>query len=450
MITTEMMGTENVKKLIFNLGWPAALTFTVSTIYNLTDVIFVGRWLGSSPIAAVVVVGTITLLFSSVGLAIGIGGASIIARALGEKDKAKAACVFDTQNILIGGSSLVIVLAGWLFEAPILRLFGAQGEIYAYASAYYRVLLLGMPLFSWSTMANMVLHTEGKAKAALYNNLVPTAVNLVLNPVLILGFGLGIAGSAWATVAGYLTGFLLVLRYFTRKGSQAGSRRRLPKLNLKVAGEIVGIGGSVLVHIVASNLFIIVLNQILFKYAQESGVVTYGIINRVLLLFLIPMIGLENGIRPVIGYNFGSQHMDRVRDTVHTALKYGLGIGGCLLAGVLLSADYLVYLFTDDPVLVAQTPFAIRIVFLFFPLFVAQLILNVYFQAIGRPQVAFYLTLLRNLFLLIPLLYLSSAWFGYLGVLYTFPLVDLLMAIPVFWLLRRELNHKLNQRVAAG
>ncbi len=398
MMSSDSLGTEKVKKLLFSMGWPAAMNFLVVTVYNLTDAIFVGKWLGPMQIAAVVVVGTVYFLFSAFGLVIGVGGSSIIARALGEKDKNKAAYAFGNQNLLVLLSSFLIVLIGWIGEDFILRLFGANGAIFPYASAYYRILLFGIPFTSWSSIGNSVIHTEGKAKVAMFNNLVPTIINMLLNPLFIKVFDLGIEGSAWATLVAYILGFLLSIRFFISGMSEINFNYTFIKFKPALVREIGEIGGSTLVNMITSNLFIIVLNQVLFTYEQESGVVLYGIINRVNMLLLIPIIGIDGAIRPTIGYNFGSQRMERIREAINTAMKYGLIVCYGLLGIVSLSADYFIHLFTDNAHLIAQTPLAMRVVFSFFPLIMIQTITNAYFQSIGKPQVAFYLSIQETLF----------------------------------------------------
>lgn len=450
MTSSEMLGTQKVNKLIFSLGWPASLNFLVVTIYNLTDAIFVGKWLGSMQIAAVVIVGTVTFLFSSFGLAAGIGGSSIIARALGEKDKLKAAYVFGNQILLALICSFVIVVFGWIFEDFILRLFGANGGIYPYASTYYRILLFGVPFLSLSMMANNVIHTQGKAKIAMFNSLLPTIINIALNPIFIKGFDMGIAGSAWATMFGYVSGFLLALVFFLRGSGEVKFSYKFLTFKTELVREISQIGGSILLNIGAGNLFTVLLNQALFKYHHEAGVVIYSIINRVNMLFIIPLTGIDGGIRPIIGYNFGSQQTDRIRHAVNTGIKYGMIICCLIVAIIFLSADYFIHLFTNDPHIIAEAPKAMKIVFSFFPLFVVEIITVAYFQAIGRPQIAFGLTLLRNVILLIPLLYILSSFLGYRGILYAFPIVDIIITIPAFLLLRNELNFKLTQRWATS
>ena len=450
MISTDKLGTERVNKLLFRLGWPAALNIMVVAIYNITDIIFAGRWLGSIQIAAVVIVGAVNYLFSSFGLAIGIGGSSIIARAFGEKDTEKAAKVFANQVMLVVICSIVLVSFGWIFESFVLRSFGAYGEIFGPARVYYRILLMGVPLLSLSMMGNNVIQTEGKAGTAMFNSLIPTIVNLILNPVFIKGFKMGIGGAAWATLTAYILGFLLVLRFFAGRATEIRFNRSHMRLNMKLVREIAEIGGSLLINVFATNILVVFLNKVLFKYQQESGVVIYSIVNRISMLFLIPIFGIDGGIRPIIGFNFGSNQMDRIRAVVNSAIKYGLGICYLLLGIVFWGSNILVRLFTDDLPVVAATLPALKIVLSFFPLFIIEVTTIAYFQSIGRPQVAFCLILLRNIILLIPLLYVLPGYFGYHGILFAFPTADILTTIFAFWLLRNELYFKLPKRVGAS
>lgn len=443
MTNSSILGSHQVRKLIFMLGWPAALNFLVVTIYNLTDVVFVGRYLGSVQIAGVGVVGTVIFLFSSFGLAIGVGGSSVIARALGEKNKDKAAYAFINQQILALLCNLLIVFVGWTFRDPMLVFFGAKGEIFPHAVAYYNVLLFGVPFLSWSMMGNHVIHTMGHARIAMMNGLLPTIVNTVLNPLFIKVLGLGIQGSAWATIVGYSLSALLVWRFFNSAKNEIRITWAYVKLKLQLIREIAFVGASVLLDVFTTNLFIIVLNRILFKYEQEAGVIIISIILRLNFLFLIPVIGMESGIRPVIGYNYGSRQTQRIRQAIVLGLQYGILILYGLYALVTITGPYFIHYLTPDLYIAAETLRAMKIIYIFFPLMMIQVVASSYFQAVGRPKIAFFLTILKNVVLLIPLLYVFSYFLGYQGVLYTFPLVDLVSAATAFWLLRNELQYKL-------
>jgi putative MATE family efflux protein len=447
MASSATLGVEKVNRLIFNLGWPAALNFLVVSIYNITDAIFVGKWLGSVQIAAVVIVGSINYLFSSFGLAIGIGGASVISRALGENDPRKAAVVFGNQLLLVTTVGVVSIITGLVFEDGILQLFGAYGDIFQPAKAYYRVLLFGSPLLSLGMMGNCVIQAEGKSKIAMINSLVPAVVNIALNPVFIKIFKMGIAGAAWATVVSFLLGVVLSGRFFVGRKGEIDFHYKQFAFNIALMREIIGIGGSVIINIAAINLVVMLLNKILFRYQQESGVIMYSIISRINMIFYVPIIGIDGGIRPIIGYNFGSRQVQRIRETVLTAAKFGLLICYSLLGLVFLYGNYLVRLFTDDGHVVATTLFAMRIVLSFFPFFIVEIIAVAYFQAIGKPRVAFGLSLLRNIILVIPLLYILSYYYGFNGILYTFPVVDIITTIVAFLLLKNELHYKLPVRL---
>src|SRR6185312_8910526 len=425
----DYLGKGNVKKVLFSLGWPAALTFAVQSVYNLTDIVFAGRWLGSMQIAAIVTVGTAIVLYSSIGLIVGTGGASIISRAMGEKNKAKAARVFGNQLVLLGVGCLAIITVGIAFEEFILRLFGAYGDIFPYARSYYRILLLGVPFFTFSMMGNMVIQSVGNAKAALVNSMVPLVVNAILNPVLIKGLHLGIAGSAMATCLSFGLGFFMTARFFYLGGFGLKKEWNWTRYDAKISGEIIKIGSSVVVGVVTSNGFMIALNKILYRYQDESGVIIYSIINRIGMLFLVPMVGIDGGVRPIIGYNFGSRQMDRVREVVLYALKSGILICASLLAVLLLFSEQVIQVITNDPKVIQITPHSMKIVFAMSPLYIVDVISAAYFQSVGKPGLALFVIMLRNVILLIPTIYLLSWRFGYEGVLYSFPVVDILTTI---------------------
>jgi len=439
----QRMGTEKVAKLVFNLGWPAALNFLVVTIYSITDILFVGRYVGPNAIAGTIIAGTASFLCASVGMAVGIGGTSIIARALGKKDPDKAALTLFHQHLLVISLSLTLVTTGWFLRDPILHFFGSKGETFSPAMTYYRILLIGVPFLAWSMMGNNVIHTQGKAKIAMLNSLLPTIINMLLNGLLIGVFHMGVRGSAWATVTGYILNALLVIRFLRSRENEIVLHRRHMKIDMSVIREICAIGATVMLEIISVNIFTVVLNQIAFKYEQEMGLIIVGIATRLNFIFLIPVLGIESGIRPVIGYNFGSNQISRVRQAIYLGGKYGVLICYGIFAGIVASGGLFLQFLTNDPHIARETQVALTIIYACFPFMMIQSVTSAYFQAVGRPKIAFVLTLLRNFGLLIPGLYMMSWFFGFQGILFTFPLVDLLCAGTAFRLLRNEMHYRL-------
>jgi putative MATE family efflux protein len=440
MRNTDTLGTGKISKLIFGLGWPTAINFIVLTAYSFTDAVFVGHWLGTGPLAAVVVAGTAIFVFCSFGLAIGIGGASIIARAFGEKNKDKAASVFGNQNILVIVISLLLLVVGYFFEDTILELVGAKEQVLQYAKPYYRVMLAGVPFTSWSTMANNVIHTEGKAKRAMWNSIVPTILNILLNPFFIVVCQMGIGGSAWATFCANVVGFIMTFHFFYSGKSQLNCHGDFIKIKTKQMWEIAKIGGSVLVNLFAPQLVIIILNRLLYKYEGEAGLVIYGIASRINLIFMIPIIAIDGGMRPIIGFNVGSKQTERVYEAIKSGIGYGLTIGYTIFLLICLFSDYIVRFFIDDTDIVIKTSLALNIVFSFFPLLIVQIATTTYLMAISKPNVSFVLVLIKNLAFPVPMLYVLSYYFGYKGLLYTFPIVDIAATVISLFILRRNLR----------
>lgn len=212
------------------------------------------------------------------------------------------------------------------------------------------------------------------------------------------------------------------------------------RYNAKLASEIIKIGSSVLVGVIASNGFMILLNKILYKYEGESGIIIYSIINRVSMLFLIPVVGIDGGIRPIIGYNFGSGRVDRIRKTVLLAMKYGMLTCCFLLFIIIVFSEDIIGIITSDDHVIQMTPYSMKIVFAMSPLYMFDVVSVAYFQSVGKAGVALFITMLRNVILLIPIINILPYYFGYNGILYSFPIVDILTTIPVFIILRTEMN----------
>jgi O-antigen/teichoic acid export membrane protein len=303
--------------------------------------------------------------------------------------------------------------------------------------------LFGVPFLSWSLMCNHVVLAQGRARSAMINSLLPTIVNTTLNPIFINTLHMGIEGSAWATLIGYVLNCVLVTIFLRSGRNEVRVRRSDIRIDLPILREITAIGGTVLLEVFAGNLFTIVLNRIIFQYEREAGVVIAGIVQRMTLLFLIPFIAIDSGLRPIIGYNFGNGQKERIRQAIIVAIRSGAIICYLLFGLMVFLSDSIASLFTTDAGIREKVSLALRIIFLFFPLGILPIVTSIYFQAIARPKLAFCLTLLRSFLLLIPLLYLFSYAFGYNGILWTFPVVDLLTALTAFWLLRKEMNLKL-------
>jgi len=429
MQSSNVLGTEPIKKLLLKQSVPAGIGFLVMSINSIIDTIFVGHFVGATGIAAIAVVLPISFFISSIGLAIGIGGASIISRALGKGDKIKAGKTFGTQIVITIGMALLLLACGYIFREFVLDLFGGKGTILEPSKVYFNVVLFGTPFLAWAMMSNNVVRAEGKPKVAMMVMVLPAIINIILDPILIIGFNMGLYGAAWATTIAYISSATYVLVFFLRGKSEIKLASGYYRIHPDIAKEIFQIGGVSLARQGSVTILIIVLNQTLFRFGGETGVAIYGIISRLMMFSLFPVMGVVQGYMPIVGYNFGAGSNNRVIETVKTAIKYGTGLACVIFFVVVFFPTMIVRSFTNDANLLAIAPHALRMVFLALPLIALQLIGSSYFQAIGRPGPALLLTLTKQGFFLIPLVLILPRFFDLEGVWYSFPIADVLSTI---------------------
>jgi len=441
------LGSAPIDQLLVKMAVPASIGILVLSINFIVDTIFVGRFVGTLGIAAITVVLPISFLISSIGMAIGVGGGSMISRFLGADKHLRACLTFSNMITLTLGLAVSFVILGSFFEVPILKLFGGQGNILAPSQTYFRIVLYGVPALAWAMMSNNTMRAEGKPKMAMLSMMIPAVTNVILDPILIIWLDMGLEGAAWATTASYYASALFTLWFFIFGGSELTVIPRGLKLRWPIVSEIGAIGGVTLARQGTVSLLTIVLNNTLFAYGGELAVAVYGIANRILMFANFPVLGITQGFLPIAGYNYGAKNWQRVKDIIYASVKWGTLIAMGLFAGIMLFARPLAALFTTDPELLAATPKAIRFIFLLTPLIAIQLLGSAYFQAAGKARPALLLTLTKQGFFPIPLVLLLPLAFGLDGVWYAFPVADFLAAAVNFWYLRREVVRRIEPRL---
>lgn len=434
------LGTLPIGPLLVKMAVPASVGILVMSIYFIVDTIFIGHWVGTMGIAAVTVVMPITFFISSMGMAIGVGGSSIISRALGGDDDRKASETFGNMVSLTFLIVAVVGAGGYYFEDAVLRLFGAQGDIMAPAATYFRIILLGVPGLALAMMSNNVMRAEGQPKMAMTSMIVPAVVNLILDPIFIIWLDWGMAGAAWATTISYYASAGFTLWFFFTGRSELRLFKESLLLKWHLVKEIFSIGIVTLARQGTISVLTIVLNHSLFQYGNELAVAIYGIINRVMMFANFPVLGITQGFLPIAGYNHGAGKGERVRSIINYAIKSGTFISLGLFAAILLLATPIVSLFTNDPELLEQTPSALILAFLAVPLITVQLVGSAYFQAVGKALPALLLTLTKQGFFLIPFVLILPRFFGLNGIWYAFPVSDVLAAAVTYGYLRYELK----------
>ncbi|MGB2129461.1 MAG: MATE family efflux transporter [Flavicella sp.] len=434
----ESFGTDPLHKLLRQQSIPAAVGILVMSVYGIIDTIFVGRWVGSDGIGAITVVMPITFLISSIGMAIGVGGASIISRAFGENNNEKAHLVFGNQLVFTLLLSVLCIITGSLFETQILKLFGGKGSVFEPALAYFDIVLWGVPFLAWAMMSNNVIRAEGHPKVAMYTLLIPAIANIALDPLFMIVFDMGIEGAAWATTIAYMVSGLYTVWFFISGKSQMKLPSKCIQLNFSILKEITAIGSVTLARQGVISLLAIVLNNTLFAYGGSMALSSYGIASRVLMFANFPVLGITQGTVPIIGFNFGAKLYNRVQDLLKLSIKSATVVAFCIFGIIMVFTHSIAAAFTADQALILDTIPAMRIIFLATPLIAINLIGSAYFQAIGKPKPALLLTLSKQGFFLVPLLLILPQFFGIDGIWFSFPIADVGAAMISFFFLKRE------------
>lgn len=442
-VSSKDLGTQPIGKLLIKQAVPASIGILVMSLNILVDTIFVGQWIGSVAIAAINVVLPVSFFIAALGMSIGVGGSSIISRALGANDSTKALKVFGNQITLTLLFTIILIIPGLAFVDTIIPVFGGKGSIFEPAKIYYTIVLYGIPFLALCMMGNTVIRAEGKPKFAMYAMMIPSVGNLVLDYVFINVFDFGMAGAAWASTGSYLLCFLFLTWYFLSKNSELKLTNCYFKLRLPIIKEIGSLGFVTLSRQAVVSVTYLFMNNILFDLGGETSVTAYAIVGRMLMFALFPVFGITQGFLPIAGFNYGAQHYQRVRLTIATALKYAMVLGALVFVVLMIFPEEITRLFTTDADVLNETPSAMRWVFAATPIIAVQLIGAAYFQAVGKAIPALLLTLTRQGFFFIPLIFILPKFYGELGVWMSFPISDVLSTLVTALFLHREVKLKL-------
>lgn len=438
--TTTDLGTLPIGKLLIKQSVPASIGILVMSLNILVDTIFVGQWIGSTAIAAINVVLPVSFFIAALGMSIGIGGASIISRALGAHQKEKALHTFGNQITLTLLLTVTFIIFGLWFVDDIILAFGGKGAIFNPAKIYYKIVLYGVPVLALCMMGNTVIRAEGKPKFAMYAMMIPSVGNLLLDYVFINIFDWGMMGAAWATTGSYVACFVFVAWFFLSKNSEL--KLKLPhfKLQPRTVSEIGALGFVTLSRQAVVSITYLFMNNILYNLGGELSVTAYAIVGRMLMFALFPVFGITQGFLPIAGYNYGASAYLRVKESINTAIKYAIILATVVFLLLMTFPESITKLFTTDAAVIRETPSAMRWVFAATPIIAIQLIGAAYFQAIGKAIPALLLTLTRQGFFFIPLILILPKFYGELGVWISFPISDILSTIVTAYFLNREIR----------
>ena len=423
------LGTKPVGRLLVQYALPAIIAMTASSLYNMVDSIFIGQGVGALAISGLAVTFPFMNLSAAFGAGVGVGSSSYLSVKLGQKD-------YSTAQRILGNNVTLNVIIGLLFSAvslifldPILFFFGASEQTLPYAREYMVIILLGNIITHLYFGMNAVLRAASKPREAMYTTIFTVVLNSLLDPLFIYTFDLGIRGAAIATILSQTVALVWQIRLFSDKSQLLHLKRGIYKLANTIVKNILGIGISPFAMNATACLVAIFVNQRLLEYGGDLAVGAYGIANRVGFIFIMINFGVNQGMQPIAGYNYGAQNYDRLM----RVLKLAMIAGTCITTSGFLVAEFIphicVGLFTSDTELTELSVNGLRIMMAAMPIVGYQMIVTNFFQSIGKAKISIFLSLSRQLLFLVPLIGVLPLFFGVNGVWVAMPISDSFSAL---------------------
>ncbi|WP_294629512.1 MATE family efflux transporter [uncultured Bacteroides sp.] len=420
------LGNESIGKLLLQYSIPAIIGMTAVSIYNIIDSIFIGHGVGAMAIAGLAISFPLMNLVMAFCTLVSAGGSTLASIRLGQKDMKGATEIVSHTLMLCLTNSFVFGILSFIFLDDILTFFGASPDTLPYARNFMQVILLGTPITYTMIGLNNVMRATGYPKKAMLTSMVTVVANIILAPIFIFHLEWRMRGAATATVISQLIGMIWVLSHFMKKESTVHFEGAVWKMKHTIVGNIFAIGMSPFLMNVCACVIVIVINNSLQSHGGDMAIGAYGIINRLLTLYVMIVLGLTMGMQPIVGYNFGAQKADRVRQTLRLGIITGVVItsSGFLICELFPHA--VSALFTDNAHLIELASEGLRIAVLMFPFVGAQIVISNFFQSIGKAKVSIFLSLTRQLFYLLPCLLLFPTWWELKGVWISMPISDAL------------------------
>lgn len=438
---TLTLGTDPIGRLLTQYAIPAIIAMTASSLYNMADSIFIGQGVGAMAISGLALTFPMMNLAAAFGSLVGVGASTLVAMKLGQKDYAGANHVLGNVlalNVILGFLFMVVFLA---FLDPVLIFFGGSEQTIPYAKDYMRIILYGNIITHMYLGLNAVLRSSGFPRMAMYTTLLSVVVNCVLNPIFIFSWGWGIKGAAWATVISQTISLLFQLVHFAKPQSLLHFQRGIYRLRDEIVRGILSIGLSPFLMNLCSCLIVILINRGLKEHGGDMAIGAYGIVNRIAFLFVMIILGFNQGMQPIAGYNYGARLYPRVLQVTRLTMLCGVGVAtlGFLLCEFM--PEWIVRMFTTDADLIAKSVYGLRIVFAVFPLVGFQMVSTNFFLSIGMSKKAIFLSLTRQMLFLLPGLLILPPLLGTLGVWISMPISDTVAFLATAVLLQRQFKH---------
>ena len=439
--TTKDLEQQKIGRLMWQYFVPAFIGVMMNAMYNIVDRVFIGRGVGAMALSGLSVIFPIMILVAAFGMLIGVGAGVRISINLGKKDYHQAEKVLGNGLSLMVIVSLLVTILGFVVKNPLLRSFGATNETIGYANDYLDIILLGTIFQVIGFSLNNIIRSEGNAKIAMYSMLLSAGTNLVLDPIFIFGLKMGVQGAAIATVISQILLTVWVLRHFNSSRSVVKLHLRNLKLEPVIIFRIVSIGMAPFAMQLSASLVQAVFNRQLIHFGSDVAVGAMGIINSVIIMIIMSMIAINMALQPIVGFNYGARQFDRVKEAWFLAMKSATWVAIISFLVVQIFPGEIIRLFNNENEELFKTGVkGLRIFALMLPVVGYQVIVSSYFQSIGKAGIAMFLTLLRQVIVLTPLLFILPQFFKLTGVWMASPISDFISACIVLVVTLREVK----------
>jgi putative MATE family efflux protein len=431
MSKTLELSTAPVHSLLWKYALPAIIAMTATSLYNIVDSIYIGHGCGALALGALTVAKPFMDICAAFGSLVGVGASSLLAIYLGEKDYDRANRVLGNVIVMNIILSAIVMAVGLIWLDPILMAFGASEDTLLYAREYMEIILYGNILTHIYFGLNAMLRSAGHPRFSMAATIVAVVVNIILDPIFIFGLNMGVRGAALATVISQTVAVVWQFTKFTDKNELVRFHRGIWRLNKHITVRALAIGMSPFLYNIAHCFVVIIINNQLKNFGGDLTIAAYGVINRLTFVFAMMVMGLNQGMQPIAGYNYGAKHFDRVLKSFYLTCAYATGVMGIVFLLGECCPGLVTRLFTHDPVLIAQTISPMRIICSSMLIIGFQMVTGNLFTSIGQAGKAIFLSLTRQVLYLIPLVLLLPTIFAepINGVWWSIPVSDTLSAV---------------------
>lgn len=429
-----------MRHLLFKYAMPAIVAMTATSLYNIVDSIFIGHFVGPMALGALTIAKPFMDVCAAFGSLVGVGAGALVAIKLGERDTETAGRVLGNVFILNILLSLLVMVVGIIFLKPILNAFGASSETLPMAYEYMLIILLGnVPTHLYFGLNN-VLRSSGHPTHSMLATIMAVTLNIVLDPIFIILLDMGVKGAAIATVISQCSAVVWQLTIFANPKEVLHFHKSIWKMDIRLAFDMFSIGLSPFLMNLANCLVVVIINNQLKTYGGDMAIASYGVVNRFIFVFAMIVMGLNQGMQPIAGYNYGARQYDRVMRVFKLTAYCATCVTSTVALAGLIAPQLMVRIFTDDPELIFSASHALRIVGCAFFIVGFQMVTGNFFTSIGMAKKAIFLSLTRQVLFLVPMMLMMPRIWGVDGVWWAMPLSDSLAAITAGLMLNYQMR----------